>query len=230
MDYVWMSAGFSLIAAGAASRTDYVWISAVFSVIAAMAAIFFGAYFKKNFASREDIDKLGDQMRAVTQAMKEIEASMSSDTWNQRKRWELKRAILFDAAKRVAELDKALLALHSLLCVDNPDDKKWAEARLRATKHWNDATTMFDETKQLVGIVCDEATVLAFSSLGALTSDIGARLVHRDRDVYKKMENTLSKGLTVARLAIRKELGMEELPVPQSGPSSAALAGGQTPR
>ena len=223
----------SLFVATTTRASPYVWLSAVFSLIAALAGVFFGAYFKKkggNFATHEDIDKLVGQMRAVTQAMKEIEASISDDTWNQRKRWELKRAVLFDAAKRVAELDKALLALHSLLCVDNPDDKKWGEARLRATKQWNDATTMFDETKQLVGIICDEDTILAFSSLGALTSDIGAKLVHRDRDIYKKMEGALSKGLSLARLSIRKELGLDELPVPQSGQSSAALAGRQTLR
>jgi len=213
---------------------DYVWLSAALSLVFAGVGAYLGASFKKkgeNFATHEDIDKLVDQMRAVIQATKEIEANMgniSSDAWNQRKRWDLKRDVLFEAAKRVAELDKGLLALHALLCVDSPDDKKWAEARLRATKQWNDATTRFDETKQLVGIACDKDTILAFSSLGGLTSDIAAKLVHRDRDVYDKMASVLSKGLLAARLAIRKELGIEALPAPQSSESSAALVAGQT--
>ena len=69
---------------------------------------FLAEYLKrkgKNLATHEDIDKLVDQVRAVTRATKEIEAKISSDVWDRQKQWELKRDVLFMAAKRVSELD-----------------------------------------------------------------------------------------------------------------------------
>lgn len=44
-----------------------------------------GAYLKKkgeNLATHEDIDKLVDQVRAVTQTTKEIEAKISDEMWD----------------------------------------------------------------------------------------------------------------------------------------------------
>jgi hypothetical protein len=45
---------------------------------------FLGSYMKKkgeNVATHEDIEKLVDQMKAVTQATKEIESRISGEAW-----------------------------------------------------------------------------------------------------------------------------------------------------
>ena len=58
---------------------------------------FVNTYMNKkgeNLATHEDIDKLVDQVRAVTQTAKEIETKISSDLWDRQKQWELKRDIL----------------------------------------------------------------------------------------------------------------------------------------
>jgi len=50
---------------------------------------------------------------AVTKATKEIETKISSDVWDRQKQWELKREILFDATKRLSEIENKLLSLHT---------------------------------------------------------------------------------------------------------------------
>lgn len=60
------------------------WILWDLSVIVALFVGFFSAYMAKkgeNLATHEDIEKLVDQVRAVTTATKEIEAKISNDMW-----------------------------------------------------------------------------------------------------------------------------------------------------
>src|SRR5437870_10327269 len=67
---------------------------------------FLAGYMKKkgeNLATHEDIGKLVEQMSAVTKATKEIEAKISSDVWDRQKHWEMKREVLFVAAKKRSE-------------------------------------------------------------------------------------------------------------------------------
>src|SRR5262249_24189492 len=64
----------------------------------------------ENLATHEDIDKLVDQVKATTDATKKLEAEISSGVWNKQKRWEMKREALFDAARRISEIDDAMLS------------------------------------------------------------------------------------------------------------------------
>jgi hypothetical protein len=69
-------------------------------------------------ATHEDIDKLVDQVRAVTQTTKEIEARISNEVWDRQKLWEMKREVVFDAMKRVVQADNALLSFACFLTWD----------------------------------------------------------------------------------------------------------------
>jgi len=51
----------------------------------------------------------------VTRTTQEIEARISNEVWDRQKRWELKREVLLDATKRIAELDQALTALNAIV-------------------------------------------------------------------------------------------------------------------
>ena len=75
---------------------------------------FFGGYFKayatkkgENRAMQEDIHKL-------TTITKEIEAKISGELWDRQKQWELKRDILYGAAKAINEVNDKLLALSTM--------------------------------------------------------------------------------------------------------------------
>jgi hypothetical protein len=79
---------------------------------------YLAGYAKKkgeNKAMHEDIEKVVEQMSAVTQATKAIEAKISSDVWDRQKRWELKREVLFDATKNVAVIFDRLKNLNNIL-------------------------------------------------------------------------------------------------------------------
>ena len=49
-------------------------------------------------------------MSTVTEAMKKIEANISTGVWDKQKRWEMKREVLFETTKRVSEVDDAMLS------------------------------------------------------------------------------------------------------------------------
>jgi hypothetical protein len=73
----------------------------------------------ENLATHEDIDKLVDQVKVVTATTEQIKTEISDAAWNRQKRWELKREVLFEAAKRITEVDEALVAF---------DNEKWGHA------------------------------------------------------------------------------------------------------
>ena len=72
---------------------------------------YLGSYLRKkgeNRAIHEDIGKLVDQMKAVTQATKEIEAKISDDVWARQRRWELRRDILLQTMDEIANMQGPL--------------------------------------------------------------------------------------------------------------------------
>jgi hypothetical protein len=57
-------------------------------------------------------------VRVVITTAKEIEAKISNEMWDRQKRWEMKREVLFEVAKSIADLDDALNVLNSMVWVD----------------------------------------------------------------------------------------------------------------
>jgi len=131
------------------------------SLLGGWLGAYLGAYLKKkgeNLATHEDIDKLVDQVRAVTQATKEIEAKISSDVWTRQKQWEMKREVVFDAMKRVIQADNALLSYSMILKVDHTEDEAWVQTVHDRLVKWLDAANALDESRILVTVVCGEET------------------------------------------------------------------------
>jgi hypothetical protein len=139
------------------------------SFISAGAGAYFGGYLKtkgENFATHEDIGKLVDQVAAVTQTTKEIEAQISNKVWDRQKLWEMKREVLFDTVKRIAEIDEALVGLNATVQVEQkPEDPGWRELITERRDAWKAATVGFDEAKLLVSMVCGKDTALTKSSV-----------------------------------------------------------------
>jgi hypothetical protein len=185
------------------------WIYLALIVLAGFSGSFFGAYFKKkgeNRAIREDIEKL-------TKTTKEIEAKISSDVWDRQKRWELKREVLFEATKRLSEADDALLSYDSVLQVEQKENKTndvtWAESKHERIMKWSKASANFDETRELVGLVCGKETYRAFEDFGGLINKIAAEISSGDVEIYRKTREDFYKKLFLARLAMRRELGID---------------------
>lgn len=80
------------------------------------AGAYLGSYLKKkgeNVATHEDIDKLVEQVAAVTRTTKEIEARISNEVWDRQKQWEFKKEAIFEVLRTVGSLHSTLGNLHS---------------------------------------------------------------------------------------------------------------------
>jgi hypothetical protein len=173
-------------------------------------------YAKKkgeNLATHEDLERVVEQMSAVTTATKAIEAKISSDVWDRQKRWELKREVLFEATKRIADIEDALLSLDSALKVVVKQQKEGVtstETIYEQSMKWSRASTAFDETKLLVAMVCDKETKDAFEGYGLFALQVATKISPgKDWEIYLKSTPELFKKLLAVRAAVRKELGLE---------------------
>lgn len=157
---------------------------------------YFAGYLKKkgeNLATHEDIDKLMEQVKAVTQATKEIEAKISNEAWNSQKRWEMKREVLFSAVKRIAEIDDALSSFGTVFArKPEPDNLALSEARAKSSRRWLDACAKYDETRLLVAIVCEREAREAFESLALVTSAMSQNISKSEWETYHTSQKDLA--------------------------------------
>jgi len=195
--------------------TDFTLVLALVPFISAGLGAYFGGYLKKkgeNLATHEDVEKVKTDVRIITTTTKEIEAKISNAVWDRQKQWELKREVLFEASRRLAELDDTLPGLHATVQVDpNPDDPGWHELVAEKREKWQRAVSGFDTAKMLVGMVCSRDTELTFMKFGMLTNEIAVEILkNRDKEIYDKTGKELALRLLAVRTAIRQELGLGE--------------------
>jgi hypothetical protein len=173
---------------------------------------YLASYMKKkgeNLATHEDIDKLVDQMKAVTQATKEIESKISGEAWDRQKRWEMKREVVFEAIKRVARADEELLGFSMILKVEQKPGEDWTQTNLERSLKWSNASAALDESRLLVGVVCSRETREALDSFAVVTNTIAAGISKKDAQIYDKSREQVARQLFAVRAALRKELGVE---------------------
>src|SRR5260370_24671306 len=177
----------------------------------------FAGYMKKkgeNLATHEDIGKLVEQMSAVTKATKDIEAKISSDMWDRQRRWELKREVLLEATRTLADVEDGLHTLDSLFQVEHKEGKKTDDLGWMQLKHdkmvkWSKASTAFDEARLLVLIAGEKATSQAFEEFGRLINFVAAKITPgNDLEIYKKSTDDRLKKRLAVQAAVRKELGI----------------------
>src|ERR1700689_1834778 len=131
-----------------------------FALFAGVGA-FLGSYLKRkgeNLATQEDIDKLVRQIRAVTEATKEIEAKISNDMWDRQKRWEMKREVVFGETKGVGLVMDKLPSLHSAYRSERESVEKgnpeWHGGISKAIAAFSEAANNLDHITPLVNLVC----------------------------------------------------------------------------
>jgi len=195
---------------------------AVASFLSGGVGAYLGSYLRKkgeNLATHEDIDQLVDQVRAVTTATKQIETKISSDLWDRQKQWELKREILFDAAKQLAKVDNKLLSLNTFWQHRSQgqieDEGSRVQLEHTYVTEWQDCMQSFDETESLIWATCSRQTMQAFAALGDLLRQIAKQIVNGDLEAYAKSKVQRLQTFSSARVSIRLELGINFDPTPQ---------------
>jgi hypothetical protein len=200
--------------------------------IIAVLSFFLGAVFRpyltgyatkkgENLATHEDIDKLVDQVKAVTEATKKIEAEISSGVWDRQKRWEMKREVLFEAARKISEIDDAMLSNSVVLKEDRAKQEEWGtrtpsmeeqitwgETKNERLMRWSKASSEFDVSRAFVFIICGKEAAQAFSELGVCINSLAAQMI-QDPGAYDSGRPELFKKILLAQKAIRKELEVD---------------------
>ena len=205
---------------------DLTWAVTVVSFISGGVGAYLGSYLKRkaeNLATHEDIEKLVDQVRAVTTATKEIEAKISSDVWDRQKQWELKREILFNAAKTLSKIENKLLSPHTFWRMRMSEEIQGEESKIRLENQyateWQEAFSSFEETETLVSVTCSKETMMALAELGDLLRKTAAKIVNGDLETYTKTKEERDKKFVITKVQIRKELGIKFDLTPQSSGS-----------
>jgi hypothetical protein len=200
------------------------WVLALVPLISAGVGAYLGAYLNekaKNFARREDIDKITAEVQAVTRTTEEIKADISGGLWDRQKQWEMKKEVLCEASKSVASIEERIVRVQAVLAaakgrIGQPD---WMDEWHDALSEWREVISDFERTLGLVNVVCSLETNIEFLKLRSVAASITGGLAKKDANVYDERSGDLSEAAIRVRFAIRKELGVPTL---QSTESSAA--------
>jgi uncharacterized protein (DUF885 family) len=174
-------------------------------------------YAKKkgeNLATHEDINKLVDQVRAVTTATKEIEAKISHDLWDRQKRWELRRDALFELMKRLGALKDSLTELISVhqtdLNMNWKDDPNRITNRIKVGQDWLDAASAFDNAILMVGVVCEPELKTSLLQFSLTTRSIAGKAKEWNAETLAAGAGPLGKELATVMDVVRNELDRAE--------------------
>lgn len=185
---------------------------------------FLPAYLSKkaeNFATHEDINKLVDQVQAVTTATEQIKARISNEVWDRQKQWELKREMIIEVCKAVSRIEETLIRVNSALAVrDEPESQEWMPTYRAAIMEWREASAFLDQARMLVDIACTVNTAKFVHEYAMFATTLCSKMTKdKDAKAYKDGSPELNvKYLTMIQ-ALRRELGIADGPPPQSSTS-----------
>jgi hypothetical protein len=192
----------------------YIWL--VLTTIGAWFAAYFGSYFRKkgeNLASHEDIDKLVDQVRAVTTTTKQIEARISNEVWDRQRQWELKRDALLEGGRAMADFLAALMTLNAVYAVsaESAEAPNPAMGRHESTAidAFNSASYSFQRAQLVVSVVSSDDMQRAFVAMEKLLKLVSIKVVDGDTKSFALTLPQLKASASDVVRAIRKELGVD---------------------
>jgi hypothetical protein len=203
-----------------------VWALSV--LVGAFIGSFLSGYLNQkgqNLATHEDINKLLDQVRAVTKTTKEIEAKISDEVWDRQKRWELKRDLLIDMVKKVTSLQEALLRLYGVgltneVSSDPENLQQKLEATYKSTARFNLALAEYNQGKLVVDLVCGIKVKGALLYYEKMATETGQAIMGGDLAAFARTSaELLIKERSIVN-AVRDEIGSGPL-VPALEPTTA---------
>jgi len=199
---------------------NYIWLIVVLWPIVTFLAVLFANSFLKsylskkgeNVATHQDIEKLVDQMKAVTQATEEIKAEISDQVWNRQRLWELKRDTLLATSRSLAAFKSALIRLASTQSVlrENPESAVLLKENTAAIQKLSETFKDFKESVMAASLVVGADVRKSLSRLEEQSREISLSALAEDAKAYEKNHPQLGVIITETTRAIRKELGFDE--------------------
>lgn len=184
-------------------------------VLFAGAGAYLGSYLKRkgeNLATHEDVGKLVEQMSAVTKATKEIEAAISDDIWDRQKRWELRREVLFETAKKIAAVRAALFnmsVVYSLGEKEGKDDPARQAFKNEASEKVLKAGRDFDQAILLAELACGKQVTRLLIAHAGLTRRVAREISSGESDAFEKRTKELLAQEDAITAAMREEIGVD---------------------
>ncbi len=198
------------------------------TALASGAGAYFGSYLKKkgeNLATHEDIDKLLAQVSAVTKTTKEIEAKISDDVWSRQKRWEMKREVAFEAAKKVAQVTDKLSSLFAVCQTDSASQNAGTPERLKKRSEvmtkYTDAANDLDGVSSLVGLVFGQEVRRTVLNFAMTTRNVAQDMLNGKPDAFTAATKLFVQQTETITATMRKEMGIEPEPSAKPSPPTA---------
>ena len=177
--------------------------------------IYLSSYLKKkaqNLATREEFKELEKQTAALTRTAVQIEADIKASQWDRRKRWELRREVLFEATRRVAAVHDGLRNLNNGLQtkLKNPslDKGVWDKLKVDDNAKWFQLKSALDESRLFVGVTCGKNVAEKLEKYNGITTKVAALIYNNDGEIYGKSLAEMIALNDAIRDAIREELGL----------------------
>jgi hypothetical protein len=189
---------------------------ALVSLVGAAAGSYLSPYLKKraeNLATHADLDRLVEQMGAITERTKSIEAAISDDVWDRQKQWEMKRDTLFEVVRTLSGLDNALLELYNAYNAPIPaeDELKTAILENRSTKYtiWNEESVKFDCARFLAELVSGRKVDKALNECIIFMRAVSLKITRGEPAHYPETGIERLTKIDAIYVSIREELELE---------------------
>jgi hypothetical protein len=168
----------------------------------------------ENLATHEDIDKLVDQVKAVTQATTKIESEIASGIWDKQKQWEIKRDVLFEVTKRVAALYDSVSQLQVVLRTQNANpalktSPTGQQLKIDENSKYFSRKAALNESKLLVEVTCGKEITDAISAFDSLVTRVAAEIDKDNVEIFAASSRELTELRDEICGAIRKELELD---------------------
>jgi hypothetical protein len=212
----------------------------VLAVIGSLAGGYFGAYLKTkaaNLATHEDINKLVEQLRAVTQATKEVEAKISDRVWQRQKQWELQYGAILEALRQLSEVEAIMSEVVAIHVTKLGQAREGAalialeEKAISSRDAYLKAFQSFSKAKNVVNMLCGMEVQNRFAEIQKIMHGAVKQSITNERIPVDESLDRWAESLIRLYAAIRAQLGIEISPQPsfatQSTESSAAPSPGQ---
>jgi len=191
---------------------DYV-VWGITTLVAAFVGSYLAAYLKKkgeNLATHEDIDKLVEQVSAVTAATKKIEAKVSDEVWGRQRRWELRRDILFEIARKAGSERHAITQLYVIYQTEEQNEKQGIlprlEKRVEACEGWDRAASDFEGMLIVVSASCGPDLEKSMHEFGLFMRSLAREILDGNAQAFVNRLDELRVKTEAVTRGIRKEL------------------------
>lgn len=186
-------------------------------LLSIIVSLFVGGFLKsyvskkgENLATKEDIKDIVDQMKLTTKATEEIKTEISDAAWDRQKRWELKRDIVFETARKTAQETEAMTRLVAIYSTEKLNMQKGlpprTDARVEVGAAWNDAAANLEGMHILVAASCGQELVKAVGQFATFMRNLSEEVTNGKPEAFYEKSKELAARSQAIIEGIRKEL------------------------